>query len=175
MLKKILLIAMGVVGALLGYAATQPDDFSIERSLVVKATPEKPFSLVNDFHQWSRWSPWEKKDAAMQKTHRGPASGVGAIYEWQGNREVGEGRMEIIESIAPKTIKIKLDFITPMAASNTVVFSFQPQDEATNITWSMSGKNAFLTKIFLIFFSMEDMVGPDFEAGLANLKMLAEQ
>jgi uncharacterized protein YndB with AHSA1/START domain len=177
-MKKVIaliFVALGViVVALLGFAATKPDTFRIERSASIKAAPEVIFAHLNDFRSWGSWSPWEKLDPALQRTYSGAAIGAGAVYAWKGNSEVGAGRMEITESSPSSTIIIKLDFIAPFEAHNTAEFTLKPEGDATTITWAMVGPNQFLGKVMSIFFDMDSMVGKDFEAGLANLKNVAE-
>ena len=155
-------------------ASMKPDEFRIERSATINASPEKVLPLVNDFHNWPGWSPWEKLDPNLQRTFDGPASGKGAIYAWNGNDKVGQGRMEILES-APTQLDIKLDFIKPFASSNRTEFVLHPQGDATVVTWTMTGPSQFITKLMGVFFSMDKMVGKDFEKGLAQLKAAAEK
>jgi hypothetical protein len=163
-----------VVGALLGYAALQPDTFRIQRSASIKAAPQKLFALINDFHSWSSWSPWEKLDPALKRTHSGAASGQGAVYEWEGNKQVGKGRMEITQSSPPSRIIIQLDFLKPFEAHHTAEFSLDSASDSTNVTWAMHGRQPFFFKVMSLFMSMDKMVGKDFEAGLANLRSIAE-
>ena len=173
-----MLIALGIVAAaivaLLAYAATRPDSFRIERSTVIKAAPEKIFGFVNDLHQWTAWSPWEKIDPALKRTYSGPQSGKGAAYAWEGNNKVGSGRMEITEAAAPSKVIIKLDFLKPFEAHNTADFAFARQGDATSVTWAMFGPSPFISKLMGTFFNMERMVGGQFEQGLANLKKISE-
>ncbi len=110
----------------------------------------------------------------METTLSGAASGLGAVYEWSGNRDVGSGRMEIIDMTPPSTVRIRLDFFAPFATTNRVEFSFDPIDEYTDVTWRMDGPMPYLSKLISVFVSMDALIGPDFEAGLANLKALAE-
>ncbi len=177
-MKKVIVstvVALAViVVALLGFAATKPDTFRIERSTSIKAAPETIFAHINDFRSWGAWSPWEKLDPAVQRTYIGAAIGVGAAYEWKGNSDVGAGRMEITESSPASKIVIKLDFLEPMEGHNTAEFTLQPDGEATNVTWAMHGPNQFLGKVMSIFVDMDNMIGKDFETGLANLKTIAE-
>jgi len=163
-----------VVAGLLIYAATRPDSFRIERSALIKAPPEKIFGFVNDLHQWTAWSPWEKIDPALKRSYSGPQSGKGAAYGWEGNSKVGSGRMEITESAAPSKVVIKLDFLKPFEAHNTADFTFARQGDATNVTWAMFGPSPFISKLMGTFFNMERMVGGQFEQGLANLKAISE-
>lgn len=175
MLKTIAIASVVLLAALLAFAATKPDTFRVQRTASIKAPPEKVFALINDFHQWSAWSPWEKMDPAMRRIHSGAASGKGAVYEWDGNNKVGQGRMEITGSSAPSKIIIKLDFLRPFEAHNVAEFMLVEQSDSTAVTWAMHGPSPYLTKIMQIFFSMDSMVGKDFEAGLANMKAAAEK
>jgi uncharacterized protein YndB with AHSA1/START domain len=156
-------------------AAIKPGRFSVRRAIVVGAPPEKIFPLVNDFHQWGSWSPYENKDPAMKRTYGGAASGKGAIYAWEGNKNVGSGRMEIVEASAPSKIVINLDFLSPFEAHNTAEFTMLPQGDGTSLTWLMHGPAPFVSKLMQVFMNIDNMVGKDFEAGLANLKKLAEK
>jgi uncharacterized protein YndB with AHSA1/START domain len=169
------LVLLVVVAAILGLAATKPDDFRVQRSTSIKAPPEKVFALIDDFHNWPQWSPWENKDPAMKRTHSGAASGKGAAYAWEGDKNVGQGGMEIMESSPPSRIVIRLDFLKPFEAHNMVEFNFEHRGDATNVNWSMFGPSPFITKVMTVFMSMDKMVGKDFETGLANLKAAAEK
>jgi uncharacterized protein YndB with AHSA1/START domain len=171
----VVLLLVVVVGAVLAYAATKPDVFHVQRSASVKAPPDKIFPLINDFRTWASWSPYEHKDPAMKKTYSGAATGKGAVYEWDGDKNVGSGRIEIADTTPPSRLAIKLDMIKPFAASNRVEFTLQPQGDTTNVTWAMNGHTPYLAKIMHVFLDMDRMVGQDFEAGLANLKALAEK
>jgi uncharacterized protein YndB with AHSA1/START domain len=175
-------ILMWVVGLLvvaaaviLIIAATKPDTFRIERRTVINAPPEKVFPLINDFHAWPQWSPWEKKDPNMQRSHSGPQSGKGASYAWEGNKNVGKGNMEIIDSSPPSKVVIKLDFFSPFESHNTAEFTLAPSGNSTNVVWVMHGPNLFCGKLMDTVMSMDKMVGKDFEAGLANMKTAAER
>ena len=167
----VLAIAVAVVLIL---AATKPDTFSVRRAATLKAPPERIFPLINDFHQWGTWSPYENKDPAMKRTYSGAASGKGAVYAWDGNKNVGSGRMEILDASTPSKIVIKLDFFKPFEAHNTAEFTMLPQGDATNLTWAMHGPLVFMAKVMHVFINMDNMIGKDFEAGLANLKRLTE-
>ena len=174
MLKKIGLALVLLIAALLIFAATRPDSFSVERRIVIQAPPEKIQPLIADFHRWADWSPWEKLDPAMQRTFGGPPAGVGATYGWQGNKDVGRGRMEV-KAAAPDKVSIQLDFIEPFEAHNTADFLLAPKDGGTEVRWVMFGPSTFVTKLMGVFVSMDAMIGKDFEQGLANLKALAER
>src|SRR6185436_10207445 len=128
-----------------------------------------------DFNRWGAWSPYEKKDPAMKRTFSGAPAGQGAVYEWEGDQNVGKGRMEIVESVQPSKIAIKLDFFKPFEAHNIAEFTLEAQGGSTNVTWAMHGPSPYLAKVMHVFFDMERMVGKDFETGLANLKTISEQ
>jgi hypothetical protein len=173
MLKKILIgVGAGLV-VLVGVVSLQPDTFHVERSATMAAPPEAVFAQVNDFHAWAAWSPWEKLDPQMKRSHEGAPSGVGAKYAWAGNEEVGEGRMTI-EKSTPSEVAIKLEFLKPFEATNTATFTFQKTSEGTKTTWAMDGKNNFVSKAMHLAMNMDKMIGPDFERGLASMKTVAE-
>ena len=175
MIKIITILFAILVAAILVYAATRPDSFRIERSATIKAAPEKVFPLINDFHQWEAWSPWEKIDPGLKRTYEGAASGKGAVYTWNGNKDVGAGRMEIVESTPASKIVLKLDFTAPFAANNAVEFILERQGETTRITQAMYGPSPFISKLMGLFFSIDKMVGDKYEQGLASLKAIAEK
>jgi hypothetical protein len=173
MLKKIL-IGVGIAVALLLFVVSlQPATFHVERSISINAAPEAAFAQVNDFHAWSAWSPWEKRDPNMKRTYAGAPAGVGATYAWVGNEEVGEGRMTIVHG-EPTKIMIRLEFLKPFAATNTATFTFSKTPAGNKTTWAMDGNNDFFGKAMHLVMDMDKMVGPDFERGLAALKSAAE-
>jgi uncharacterized protein YndB with AHSA1/START domain len=175
MLMKISIAVVVLLAALLVYAATKPDTFRVQRTTSIKAPQEKIFSLINDLQGWGSWSPYEKLDPAMKRTHSGAANGKGAVYAWEGNGKVGAGRMEITESSPPSKIAIKLDFAKPFEAHNIAEFALEAKGDSTNVTWAMYGPNLYISKLMSIFVSMDNMIGKDFETGLANLKTIAEK
>ena len=157
---------------LLVSAALRPDSFRVERSALVPANQARVAALISDFHQWVRWSPWEKIDRTMQRTYSGTASGVGAAYAWSGNGKAGAGRMEILECTENR-ILIRIDFIKPFAASNTVEFTLLPLGDSTQVTWAMFGPSPFISKLMGLVFNMDKMIGKDFAAGLVNMQAAA--
>jgi len=175
MLKKIAIVVAVLVAAILGFATTKPDMFRVERSITIQAPPEKIFPHISDFHAWSAWSPWEKLDPAMKRTYSGTANGKGAIYEWEGNSEVGQGRMEILDANPSSGVTIKLDFIKPMEGHSIADFKFVPEGSATKVTWAMHGPNNYLSKVMQVFMNMDTMLGGYFETGLGDLKTAAEK
>jgi uncharacterized protein YndB with AHSA1/START domain len=175
MLKKIAVGLLVVILIICGLAMTKPDTFTVQRSTVIKAPPEKIMALISDFHNWPTWSPWEKLDPKMQRTFSGAPSGKGAIYNWLGNSDVGQGRMEITDITPPNKVVIKLDFIVPMESNNVTEFTLVPQGENTTVTWTMNGPMPFMFKVMNVFSSMDSMVGKDFDKGLLQLKAAAEK
>jgi uncharacterized protein YndB with AHSA1/START domain len=174
MLKKILAAAAALVAILLGYASTKPDTFRVERSATIHASPEKIFALINDFHSWRSWSPYEHLDPQLKRTYGNVTLGKGATYNWSGNGKAGEGRMEITESTAPTKVTIQLDFTKPFQASNVAEFLLEAKGGSTTVTWAMHGPNKYLSKVMGTLFNMDKMIGSDFEVGLQNLKTATE-
>jgi polyketide cyclase/dehydrase/lipid transport protein len=178
MFEVIVIIAIVLalaIALVLILAAGKPDTFRVTRAAVVKAAPETLFPLIADFREWGKWSPWEGRDPALKRTFSGPERGAGAIYAWDGNRSVGAGRMEITRASAPSDIVIKLDFIKPFEGHNVAEFTLSPQGSGTDVTWVMHGPAPFVSKVMQVFMDMDRMIGRDFEAGLANLKKVAER
>jgi hypothetical protein len=168
-----ILVAAIVVVLLL--ALNKPDTFRVQRSVRIKAAPAKIFTFVNDFHNWAAWSPYEKLDPAMKRTFSGTPSGVGTIYAWEGNNKVGAGRMEIAESTPSSRISIKLDFLKPFEGHNTAEYLFVSQGDETEVTWAMYGPAPFYSKLMQVFCNLDNLIGRDFEAGLANLKAVSDK
>lgn len=150
------------------------DTYTVERSATMQVDPQRAFDQVVDFRNWPAWSPWEDIDPAMQRKVSGAPSGVGAVYEWSGNRKAGEGRMEITEASSPSKIAIDLRFVKPFKSRNTTTFTFQPEGAGTRVTWHMVGPKTFGTKVMGLFTSMDKLVGKDFEKGLARLSAVVE-
>ena len=171
----IALVVIALLIMVLGIAAARPHEFRVQRTTRINAAPGRIFPNIADFHRWAAWSPYEKLDATMSKTHSGAASGPGAIYEWEGNNKVGKGRMEIMDASAPTSVRVKLDFMKPFVAHNTAEFRLEQKGDATDVTWAMYGPSPYVTKVMSVFFNMDKMIGKDFESGLANLKALAER
>ena len=174
MFKTIFIIVVVLIVALLVYAATKPDTFRVQRSASIDAPAEKIFPFINDFRKWVDWSPWERMDPDLKRSFGGAASGEGSVYEWEGQK-VGKGRMEIAKISPPTNILINLDFLKPFEAHNIAEFTLEPRGNSTTITWAMYGPNPYFAKVMHIFFSMDRMVGTQFETGLDNLKTIAEK
>ena len=174
MLWKILIALVVIVVGLVGVITLQPARYRVSRSTTIAAPAPVVFAQVNDFHKWSAWSPWEKIDPAMKRTYEGPPAGVGASYAWVGTREVGEGRMTIVESRPGDLIHVKLEFVKPFAGTSVAEFSFKPDGERTLVTWSMTGDKNFIAKAIHLVMSMDRMIGDQFDKGLAAMKTVAE-
>jgi len=174
MLKKIVIGVVVLVLIVLGLAAMQPDSYRVQRTIAIKAPPEKILPLISDFHNWTAWSPWEKLDPAMKRTFSGAPKDLGAVYAWEGDDKVGAGRMEIT-ALTPAKVDIKLDFLRPFESHCLTEFALENKGELTTVSWTMSGPSAFLTKLMGLMVSMDKMIGKDFETGLANMKAVAEK
>lgn len=176
MWKKIAVVVVVLILGLLGYAATQPSTFEVVRSETIQAPADKVLALIADFHAWEKWSPWDRLDPQLKRTYSGSASGVGAIYEWKGNDDVGSGRMTITAVEPGKSVSIKVEFTEPFAATNPTLFSLEPSGSATKVSWKMNGDVMGLPgKVIGLFMNMDAMIGKDFESGLDNLKAIAEK
>ena len=175
MLVKILIAVVIVLAALAAYVATRPAEFRVTRSATIAAPAPVVFVQVNELGKWQAWSPWAKKDPQMKQTYEGPPAGTGAVTSWVGNKDVGEGRMTIVESRPAELIRFKLEFLEPFAATNSAEFTFKEQGGRTEVSWSMSGQNNFIGKAMGVVFDFDKMIGADFEAGLASLKTIVEK
>jgi uncharacterized protein YndB with AHSA1/START domain len=171
----VVLVVAAAIAILLLKAASKPPAFSIQRAIDIAAPPEKIFALVNDFHGWVLWSPWEGIDPTLKRTYSGPDSGTGATYAWEGNKKVGSGRMEITQSVPASKIVIKLDFLKPFEAHNIANFTLAARGSVTNVVWTMTGQQPFIFRLITLFFDMDKSVGSDFARGLAKLAAEAEK
>ena len=175
MLKIIVIVVVVAIVAVLGYATTRPNTFRIVRSTLIKAPPEKIYALIEDFHKWRVWSPYENLDPALARTYGGPTSGLGSTYAWVGNNKAGAGRMEIVKATAPTELNIDLDFTKPFEAHHNATFTLTSEGDATRVTWTMEGASPFMFKLMGLVFNMDKMIGQAFETGLATLKVEAEK
>jgi len=174
-MSKVLLVLVLLLGGAAAYVATRPDTYHVERSATVEAPAATVFAQIDDFSVWKEWSPWEKKDPAMKRTVSTPPSGVGATYAWEGNKEVGKGKMTITDSRPGEKVAEKLEMLEPFASTSGVTFTLATESPTTTkVTWAMDGKHNFISKAFSVVKPMDGMIGKDFEEGLANLKKVAE-
>jgi uncharacterized protein YndB with AHSA1/START domain len=150
------------------------DTYTVERSVTIDAPPERIYHQIADFRSWVNWSPWEGLDPELKRTYSGAESGTGAVYAWSGNRKAGQGRMEITDATEPSRVQIDLAFEKPWKARNETVFTIRPEGSGSRVTWRMTGKKTLMTKVMGVFKSMEQLLAPDFERGLARLKETAE-
>lgn len=174
MVKNLALVGLVLLLGLLGFAATKPNTFRIARTVEVQAAPERIFPLLNDFHRWTAWSPFENLDPELKRTYTGPEAGVGAVYAYAGPK-AGEGRMEITASTPLTRLVIQTDFVKPFPAHNVTEFTLESAGGVTRVTWAMSGPNSFLSKLMNVFVNPESFLGPTFEQGLSALKTVAEK
>jgi Polyketide cyclase / dehydrase and lipid transport len=174
MLVKTLIALAGVVVAVVVVVASRPAGFHVARTARIAAKPPAVFAQVNDFHKWDAWNPWAKLDPAMKQSYEGAPAGVGAVYTWAGNSQVGEGRMTLTESRPSDLIRIKMEFLKPFASTSTAEFTFRPEGDHTVVTWSMEGRNNFMAKAIHLVMNMDKMIGGQFEKGLAQMKAVAE-
>ncbi|MGH8892279.1 MAG: SRPBCC family protein [Actinomycetes bacterium] len=150
------------------------DTYTVERSTTIDAPPTTVYEQVADFHNWRNWSPWEGLDPQLQRSYSGAESGTGAVYNWSGNRKAGRGRMEITDATEPSKVQIDLVFEKPWKARNDTVFAIEPEGAGSRVVWTLTGRKTLMTKVMGVFKSMDALVGPDFEKGLARLKSTTE-
>jgi uncharacterized protein YndB with AHSA1/START domain len=175
MILKIVIVVVVLVAAVLVYAASKPNTFQVQRSILINAPPQKAFALVNDFHKWESWAPQDQQDPTMHRTYSGPTEGTGPVSEWSGSGSTGKGRMAITESVPPKMISIKVDFVKPFEAHNVNEFVFEPAGGATKVTWSIDASNLYMMKVMSVFVDIPKEFGKHMESGLNGLKVAAEK
>jgi len=174
MVKVLATIVVVLIVAVLVFAATRPDTFRVQRSVRINAPPQEIFGLINDLHRFNTWNPFTQKDPHVKGVYSGPSDGTGAAYAFSGNKHVGEGSVEIAASSPSSKVAMKLDMIRPIEAHNIVAFTLEPNGHSTKVTWAMHGPSPYLAKLMSVFVSMDNMIGKEFEAGLASLKTAAE-
>jgi len=159
-----------VVLIVLGIAATRSPIMRVERYATIPAPAEKIFPLINNLREWQAWSPWERLDPALKRKYGGAEAGKGATYEWEGNKQAGKGRMQVVESVEPRSIVLDLHFLKPWESRGRIEFLLRPTEAGTEVVWTMESPRTFMTKLVCVFINMERMVGRDFESGLARLR-----
>jgi hypothetical protein len=175
MVKKVLLALAVVIVGFLAFVATRPSSYHVERSATIHAPADLVYAHLADLKSFGEWSPWDKRDPAMKKTYSASTTGVGATYSWQGNKEVGSGRMTITLAKPPTQVRERLEFIEPFASVADVGFDVVPAGaDEVKATWSMDGHSNFVMKGMGVFMDMDKMIGKDFDDGLANLKRIVE-
>ena len=173
MFKIILIGLAAIIVIFLIVVAMQPAEFTVKRGAKIAAPASVLFDHTNDLQKWNEWSPWAKMDPETKVTYEGPPSGPGSSFSWV-SKKTGEGTMTNIDTVPGQSLRFRLDFRKPFAATNTAVFTFTPEGDETNVEWSMSGRNNFFFKAFSLFMDCDKMIGGDFEKGLASLKAIAE-
>jgi hypothetical protein len=174
MVKIVILLLLGAVAAIGFIAAGRSSSFRYERRIDIKAKPEEIAEVLNDLRKGILWSPFEQLDPHGKRIFTGSETGVGAAYDWDGNKRAGAGRMVITHS-TPSKITMTLDFFRPFKASNMVDFIMEPHGDTTTLIWAMYGPVPFIGKVMSLFIDCEKMIAGDFDKGLANLKALLEK
>ncbi len=174
MWKKILGGIAVVLAGFLAFVATRPAHYHVERKVAINAPAEIVYAELEDLRRWAAWSPWDKIDPNLKKTFEGPERGVGQSYTWQGNDEVGKGKMTITSAEPLKRVGYKLEFFEPMESQAQADMKLTQAGDKHEVTWGMDGENNFVGKLFCVFVDMDKMIGKDFEKGLAQLKGVTE-
>ena len=175
MFKKILLVLVALLVVFLVVVALQPSDYRVERTTTIAASPAQVFPHVNNLHKWEAWSPWAKIDPDAKMTFEGPEAGEGAVMTWDGDDNVGAGKMTLVESDPDKAIKLKVAFTRPFEGGTNSDFSFLPKGDQTEVAWAMHGTHNFMEKAFCLVFNGLNMMSKDLDKGLAQLKSVVEQ
>ena len=173
MVKRLLIGTLLLVAVLVGIAFLLPNQFNVARSITINAPAEKIYPLIASPGQWKNWSVWNRRDSDMKIDYAGPQSGVGAKWSWESKSE-GSGEMEFTAAEPNKLLGYRLlfkDFNTTSAGTLTL----EPDVASTKVTWSFVGEAGNNPMMRYMGLMMDGMIGKDFEAGLANLKALAEQ
>jgi len=166
---------IGAIVLVIVLASLKPKRFRVERSVAIAAPAAKIFPLLDDLKAQRLWSPWDQKDPNMKRTYSGADRGVGAVYAWDGDKNVGAGRQEITAVTPNEKVEANIDFLRPFAAKNRIEFLLKPAGTGTNLTWAIFGPMPFISRVMSIFISMDKMIGNEFEKGLKQLKTLAEK
>jgi len=175
MVLKIILVVVILVVAILVFAATRPNTFHVQRSVTIKASPEKIFPLINDLRAWDNWAPDDRKDSTTTTKFSEPAAGTGATAEWDSKGRGGKGRMQIIESVPARKVAVMVDFVRPFEAHNRNEFTLEPDAAGTKVTWTIQASNLYAMKLVGVFFNIQREFGKHIDAGLSNLKAVAEK
>jgi len=175
MVSKIALSVLVLIVALLVFAATKPNSFRIQRSILIRASQEKVFPLINDLRSWDAWSADNGGGQTVQKVYSTPTSGTGATAEWHGSGRAGAAKMLITESVVPSKVSVKVDWLKPFEAHNLNEFAIHAQGEETEVTWSIQASNLYPMKLVGIFFNIQSEFAKHMESGLKNLKSAAEK
>ena len=175
MLLKLLLVVVAVMAAVMVIAATRPSTFRIEKSVMIQAPPEKVYALIGDFHNWPEWAAQDREDPTMQRTYSGATAGLGAVSDWTSKGNAGAGRMMITAATLPSKVDVAVDWNRPFKVRNTHEFTLTPTGDETQVTWTAEGTNLYIMKVMEVFVGVNGLIGRHFEAGLQNLKKVAER
>jgi hypothetical protein len=174
MFKKILLLLLALIGAFVIYVALQPDEYRVERTVTIVAPAGEVFGNVNNLRKWEAWSAWAKLDPDAKVAFEGPEAGEGATMTWDGDDNVGAGKMAIVESEPDKAVDLAVTFTRPFEGGTNSDFSFTPKGDETDVTWTMHGTHNFMEKAFTVIFDGVGMMGNDIDKGLSQLKSVSE-
>ena len=174
MLRVILIAIVALILVFVGVVAMQPDELKVDRSMTMAAPVEDVFAQVNNFHNWDAWSPWAKLDPDAKVGFEGPDAGAGASFTWAGNSDVGKHKMTIVESKPDELVRARVEMTEPFEDTSMTEFRFEPDGNATDVTWEMSGQHNFLQKAMCLVMNGRKMIGDQLEKGLANMKFVVE-
>jgi hypothetical protein len=175
MLRKVIGTVVIVLVLFLSYIALQNPNYKISRQQIINASPEAIFPWINNSKKTNEWMPWKDSDPNVQMKYSGPDEGVGSVSSWDSSGNMGVGKAEVVESIPNKLVKTQLTYTKPMEMSQLAEISLAPAANGTMVTWSVSGTNNFIGRVFCFFMNMDKMVGGEFEKGLTNLRKIVEK
>lgn len=174
---KLLQWALAIIGtfalAIAGMGLAMPSKFAVSRTIAIRAPADKVYDYIADPRNWKLWSVWHARDPGMDVTYSGPDFGQGAKWSWKSETE-GSGQMEFTRVEPNNRVEYAL-FLRDFNLKSSGAFTVWREGEATRVTWSNAGDVGSNPLKHYLAVMMDDMVGPDFEAGLANLKKLAEK
>lgn len=169
----LLLLLVAIIGFSI-YVAVQPNEYSFSRSRIIDAPKSLLYDKVNDYKNWPEFSPWLEQEPSASITYGSKTIGEGATYSWEGDI-LGKGSMTTLETVENKSISQNIEFIEPFEASSHIGWDFETAEKGTKVTWSMEGKQDFITKFFTVFMgSIEEQTGPDYERGLFKLDSIVK-
>ena len=172
-LKVLVISVVSLVVVLVGIGLLLPESAHIEREVTVKAKPEAIFPLLNNLHEFNRWSPWSDLDPNMIMTYEGPVQGVGAKMTWSGDSAVGSGVQQITESVPNQTVKSSLQF-GGYDHPSTGTFTLTPQGDRTKVVWAYDTSMGYDIVSRYFGLMLDRWVGTDYARGLVVLARLAE-
>ena len=173
MFKKISLVLGVLVAGVLIFTAFKSDEMYVSREMVILASPEALFPYINNTQKSYEWMPWAEGDSGIEIKYSGPLEGIGAKASWNG-KQMGVGTSEVVESIANKVVKTKLEYTKPFEMSQFAEISLTQSTGSTLVKWSVSGHKNYFFRLMGLFMNCDKMIGGEFEKGLNKLKLLTE-